>query len=207
MLMCFRPPLTLAKAFSGSGCGWIFPLFSGVMRAGLLTGTFPRRPKSVLSGPILSGRVNRAQSGSEPMLLKSRDFDWMRVRAVCSSVCQAAGTRIERSANGPTLAAHRHLEPMLAQHLLIVMRRVLAAAIAVEDTAPRRGPQSDCHLQRPDRQIAFHPVADGPSDGAPRVEIEDDGQIQPPLAGPDVADVARPFLVWPICREVTVQQV
>ena len=36
------------------------------------------------------------------------------------------------------LAAHRHLEPMLAQNLLIVVRTVLASAIAVEDAAPRR---------------------------------------------------------------------
>jgi hypothetical protein len=32
-------------------------LFSGVMRVGLLTGTFPKRPESVLSGPIFSRPV------------------------------------------------------------------------------------------------------------------------------------------------------
>ncbi len=37
------------------------------------------------------------------------------------------------------LAAHRRVEAMLAQNLLIVVRTVLAAAIAVEDAAPRRG--------------------------------------------------------------------
>jgi len=105
------------------------------------------------------------------------------------------------------LAAHRHLEPMLAQELLIVVRTVMAAAIAVEDAAPRRGSQGDGHLQRPDRQIAFHAVADGPTDHAPGVQVQDHRQIQPPFAGPDVADIARPFLVGPICREVTVQQV
>ena len=51
------PPLALAKAFSRSGCGRIFPLFSGVMRVRLLTGTFPRRPESVLSAPIFSRPV------------------------------------------------------------------------------------------------------------------------------------------------------
>ena len=39
------------------------------------------------------------------------------------------------------------------------------------------------------------------------MQIEDDSEIQPALAGPDVADIARPFLVGPIRREVTVQQV
>jgi hypothetical protein len=33
------------------------------------------------------------------------------------------------------VAAHRHLEAMLTQDFLVVMRTVLAAAIAVEDAA------------------------------------------------------------------------
>ena len=49
------PPLTPAKAFSRSGCGRIFPLFSGVMRVGLSTGPGAGRPGSGLSGPIFSG--------------------------------------------------------------------------------------------------------------------------------------------------------
>jgi hypothetical protein len=39
------------------------------------------------------------------------------------------------------------------------------------------------------------------------VQVQDDCQIQPALAGPDVADIARPFLVGPIRREVTIQKV
>ena len=54
------PPLALAKAFSRSGCGRIFPLFSRVMREGLLTGTWVSMPKGVLSGPIFSGPVDCA---------------------------------------------------------------------------------------------------------------------------------------------------
>ena len=49
------PPLAPAKAFSRSGCGRIFPLFSRVMRVGLSTGLCARWPGSVLSGPIFSG--------------------------------------------------------------------------------------------------------------------------------------------------------
>lgn len=37
----------------------------------------------------------------------------------------------------------------------------------------------------------------------PRTMVE--RQIQPTLAGPDVADVARPFLVGPIRHEVTIR--
>lgn len=69
-----------------------------------------------------------------------------------------------------------------------------------------RGPQGNGHLQGPDREIAFQAVG-SPADDAPGMQIEDDSEIQPALAGPDVADVARPFPVRPIRREVTLQQV
>ena len=53
----FPPPIALAKGVSRSAYGRIFPLFSRVMGVGLLTGTFPRRPESVLSAPIFSRPV------------------------------------------------------------------------------------------------------------------------------------------------------
>ena len=49
------PPLALAKAFSRSGGGRIFPLFSGVMRVGLSTGLGAWRLRGGLSGQIFSG--------------------------------------------------------------------------------------------------------------------------------------------------------
>lgn len=57
---------------------------------------------------------------------------------------------------------------MLTQDLLVVMLTILAAAIAVEDAAPRRGPQGDGHFQRLDRQIAYRALADRPADDAPQ---------------------------------------
>ena len=59
------PPLALQESFSRSGCGQNFPLFSRVMRDGLLTGLRAKRPESVLSGPIFSGPVNRSLSGEQ----------------------------------------------------------------------------------------------------------------------------------------------
>lgn len=38
------------------------------------------------------------------------------------------------------------------------------------------------------------------------MKIEDDGKIQSRLTEVDVTDIARPFLVWPICHEVMIQQ-
>ena len=35
----------------------------------------------------------------------------------------------------------------------------------------------------------------------------EDGQIQPPFAGPDIGYVARPLLVWAIRSEILVQQI
>jgi len=62
---------------------------------------------------------------------------------------------------------------MLAQDLLIVMRTVLAAAIAVEDAALGRRSEGDGHLQGPDCQIALHTVADGQPNGTPEMQVEE----------------------------------
>ena len=66
---------------------------------------------------------------------------------------------------------------MLAQDLLIVMRTVLTAAIAVEDAALWWGPEGNGHLQCPDRQVAFHTVADSPADHATGMQVQDDCQV------------------------------
>ena len=97
------------------------------------------------------------------------------------------------------LSAHRHLEAMLAQDLLIVVRTILRSTVRMMDAALGRCPECDGHLQRPDRQVTFHPVADRPADHAAGMQVQDHGQIQPAFARPDIADVTSPFLVWCIC--------
>ena len=49
------PPLALAKAFSRSSYGRIFPLFPGVVLVGLSTAPVSKMPRSCLSGPTFSG--------------------------------------------------------------------------------------------------------------------------------------------------------
>ena len=105
------------------------------------------------------------------------------------------------------LATHRRLQSVVAQDSLVIMRTVLAATVAVENAARRRGAKRDGHFQRPDRQIAFHAITDSPADHAPGMQIQDHRQIKPALAGPDIADVTRPFLVGPVGGEVALQQV
>jgi len=39
------------------------------------------------------------------------------------------------------------------------------------------------------------------------MQVEIDSEVDPSLAGPDIADVTRPFLVRFVCFEVPVQQV
>jgi hypothetical protein len=39
------------------------------------------------------------------------------------------------------------------------------------------------------------------------VQVQDYRQIKPPLAGPDIADVTRPFLIRPVRSEVAPKQV
>ena len=96
---------------------------------------------------------------------------------------------------------------MLTQDLLVVMRTVLTAPVAVEDAAFGWRSESDGHFQGPDRQVPLHAIADSPTNDTPGMQIEDHCQIQPTLAGPDVADIARPFLVRLICFKVAIPQV
>ena len=81
---------------------------------------------------------------------------------------------------------------MFAQAFSVV-RKVLAATVAMEDAAPRRGPERDGHLQRADRQIAFDAITYGPANDAPGVQVQDHRQIEPALPGLDVSEIGQPF--------------
>jgi len=106
-----------------------------------------------------------------------------------------------------TFAAHGYLEALLSQQLLIIMRTILAAPVGMVDAALGWSAQGDGHVQRPDREVAFHPVRHGPADYPPGIQIQNHGQIEPALTGPDIAYINDPFLIGLICREVPVQQV
>ena len=106
-----------------------------------------------------------------------------------------------------SLAAHGYSEAMLRKTRLIRARTVLRPAIPMMNAALGRLPQRHGHVQHPDRQVPFHTTADSPTNDAPRMQIVDDGQIQPPFAGPDMGSVARPLPVWAIRRETLIQQI
>mgnify|MGYP001474240664 CR=1 len=96
---------------------------------------------------------------------------------------------------------------MLVQDFLVVVRTILTASVGVMDAALGRRPECDGHVQRPDRQVPFHPVREGPADHSAKMQVQGHSQIQPAFAGPDITDVTRPLLVWRVSFEVTIQQV
>ena len=89
----------------------------------------------------------------------------------------------------------------------MIVLTVLAFTIRLMDATLGRLPQRDRHFQGASGQITFHPVRDGPADYRPGLQIEDNGEVEPSLSGPHLADVTRPFPVQLICLEVPVQQV
>jgi hypothetical protein len=67
--------------------------------------------------------------------------------------------------------------------------------------------QSQCHIQCADCQIPFHTITDSPANDTSRIQVHNDRQIQPAFAGPYIRDVASPFLIGPLGREILIQQV
>lgn len=53
----------------------------------------------------------------------------------------------------------------------------------------------------------MQPIACRPSDDASEEESEDDGEVEPSLAGPDIADLCDPLLVRPCGGEVPIEQI
>ena len=104
-------------------------------------------------------------------------------------------------------AAHRRCQAVFAQDFLVVVRTVLAATIRVMDASLGWLAQGDGHVQGTDRQVLLHPVADRPPDHPAGMQVEDDGQIDPAFARPDIGDVARPFLVGLARSEILLQQI
>ena len=105
------------------------------------------------------------------------------------------------------LAAHRNLEPMLAQQLLIVVSTVLRPAVRVMNAAWWWPSDCDGHVQGSQGEILLHAIADRPTDDTARKQINDYSQIDPPLPCPDIGDVACPLLVRPARGKVLLQEI
>ena len=66
-----------------------------------------------------------------------------------------------------SLTAHRDLEAVLFQQLLVIVRAILASTVPMMDTAFGWLAQINRHLQGTHCQIFLQPVADGPADDEP----------------------------------------
>src|SRR3954469_23379168 len=53
----------------------------------------------------------------------------------------------------------------------------------------------------------MQPIAGGPANDPACEQVDNDGEIQPAFAGPDIGDVGTPLLVGRGCGEVLIEQV
>ena len=73
--------------------------------------------------------------------------------------------------------------------------RVLTPAIRMQQRARTRPADGERAMERRQHELLPERRAGGPADHAPRREIENDGEIQPALAGRDVGDVTHPAAI------------
>lgn len=121
---------------------------------------------------------------------------------------EAAKESLGRGVVGAT--AHRthatgHL--MGGQKLLVLVRGKLAAPIGMENDRGAGGPLPDGHEDRLDDQLAVLPCTHRPAHHEPRIQIEDDTQVQPAFGSPHIGDIGHPFGVGSGGREVSLQMV
>src|SRR5277367_4384158 len=86
------------------------------------------------------------------------------------------------------------------------LESALAATVRVMDQPGCRAHDKGCP-QGGESQVAMQPVAGRPADDPAGEQVNDDGEVQPAFAGPNVGDVGAPFLVRPGCHEVLIEQV
>src|SRR5687767_4348865 len=75
------------------------------------------------------------------------------------------------------------------------------------DQTGLRLPHSEGLAECFESQLPMQAIADGPPYDAAGKQVDDDGQIQPALPGPYVADIGAPLLIGALGREVLAEQV
>jgi len=106
-----------------------------------------------------------------------------------------------------SLPGHRDQDAVLAELGLIIDGAILAATIGVMDQPGCRTAHGKGFAQGGESQVAVQPVACCPADDPAGEQVDDDGEVQPAFAGPDIGDVGAPLLVRPPRREVLIEQV
>jgi len=109
----------------------------------------------------------------------------------------------------PTISfpAHRLDDIGCVEHLAVAAGCVLASAVGVMDEPRTWTLALDRHGQGGDGQLLAHVIAHRPAHYLAAEQIEDGGQVQPPLIGRDVGDVRQPNLIRPGGQEGLVEQI
>src|SRR5271169_1367497 len=101
--------------------------------------------------------------------------------------------------------------PAIATFLPVVLRRplesALAATVGMMDQPCSWAAHDEGFAERLESQVPVQPVAGRPTDNPTCEQVDDDCQIEPSLAGPDIGNVGAPFLVRPRCGEVLIEQI
>lgn len=103
--------------------------------------------------------------------------------------------------------AHAACDSVRAERASVVVARVLRPAVGVGDEARLGQSLPHRHRQRGQDEVRAHVVLHRPADDAPRVEVDDDGEVEPPLPRAHVRDVGRPCAVRRVDDEVAVEHV
>ena len=84
------------------------------------------------------------------------------------------------------LAGHRDQDAVVLELGLIIARAILATAIRMTDQPGRRTGHGQGFAQSGKSQVAMQPVAGCPADDPACEQVDNDGQLQPAFAGPDI---------------------
>jgi len=102
---------------------------------------------------------------------------------------------------------HAPAQSVLVNEPSVRVRTILASAVTVDDNAARAlalaPPQS--HFERVTHQSCWHALVHCPANHLARIQVDDRGQIQPPLIGREIADIGHPFLIRRTGVEVLLQ--
>ena len=105
------------------------------------------------------------------------------------------------------LAAHARSSAELLERGEVVVAAVPAISVGVVNPVRFQGPRRGRRVQRRESQLRVDAVRHGPADDAPRVQVQQDGEVQPAVTGLDVRDVAGEYLVGRRRVEVALKQI
>ena len=141
------------------------------------------QPAVVVEGQPVNHFVHCVSAGGKLLSIQPTHF---QATPQALRGCVIPAVALATHGTSHLVARHRALEFMPA---------ILAATVRMEDESRCRVTPEPCHLQSVRHQAALHVRLHAPAHYLTAEEVNDGGQVQPPLIGGDIRDVARPDLV------------